>query len=54
MLDVLPSIKKMVRVKLPEPHSRLILFVIREAKGYIYNLLALYLTKKNRNRNSAH
>ena len=38
MLDVLPSIKKMVRVKLPEPHSRLILFVIREAKGYIYNL----------------
>ena len=54
MLDVLPSIKKMVRVKLPEPHSRLILFVIREAKGCIYNLLTLYLTKKNRNRNSAH
>ena len=54
MVDVLPSIKKMVRVKLPEPHSRLILCVIREAKGYIYNLLTLYLTKKNRNRNSAH
>ena len=44
----------MVRVKLPEPHSRLILFVIEEVKGCIYNLLILYLTKINRNRNNAH
>ena len=39
--------------KLPERHSRLILFVTKEVKGCIYNLLIRYLTKINRNKNNA-
>ena len=37
-----------------EAHLRLILFVIKEVSGCIYNLLIRYRTKINGSRNNAH
>ena len=54
MWAALLYIKKIMKARLPEPHLRLISFVIEAVKGCIYNLLILCQTKKSRSRNNAH